>query len=107
VDHREVAPGADRGGREERDQEAGDEAPARRGRSRHRPAAGRYEECDEDPEPDEVTEREVDDSRQPVDQRVPDRQEPVDAAGGEAGEHHLEGQIHRRSVSPVVYGFGA
>ena len=43
---------------------------------------------------DEVAEGEVDDPRQAVDERVPDGEEPVDAAGGEAGDDHLDDEAH-------------
>ena len=45
-------------------------------------------------ERDEVAEREVDDPGQPVDQRVADGEEPVDAAGSEAGDDHLDDEAH-------------
>ena len=48
----------------------------------------------EDGEGDEVAEREVDDPGQPVDERVADGEEAVDAAGGEPGDDHLDDEAH-------------
>ena len=62
----------------------------------------RDEQRREDPEPDEVAEGEVDDAGQPVDERVPGREEPVDAAGGEPGDEHLKRDGHRRGASHIA-----
>ena len=98
MDDGEVAARPDRRHRDQRDGEPRQEAPARGGGGRHRPPPGSHEERDEHTEADEVAEREVDDPGQPVDERVPDREQPVDAAGRETRQDDLQGQIHRRSL---------
>ena len=72
------------------DDERGEEARLVRPRLRHGRRARQHEQRGEHPEPDEVAEREVHDPGQPVHERVPGREEPVDATGRETGHEHLE-----------------
>ena len=90
MDERAVAPRGERGRDQEPDDERDGEPPARRRRLRHRPSAGGDEQGDEHAQADEVAQREVDDPRQPVDERVADREQPVDAARRQPGEEDLE-----------------
>ena len=60
-----------------------------------------HEQRREHAEPDEVAEREVHDPGQPVDERVPGREEPVDPAGREPADQHL--QRDRHSVRTVAH----
>ena len=72
----------------------------------HRRGAGQDEQRREDPEPDQVAEGEVDDPGQPVDQRVPGREQPVDPARGEPGDDDLKGDRHGRTLSVPRDGCG-
>ena len=63
---------------EEPDRERDEESAEPEARLAHRPGARGHEQRREDRERDQVAEREVDDTRQPVDQRIADREETVD-----------------------------
>ena len=70
-----------------------------RARLAHRRGAGEHEQRREDPEPDEVAEGEVDDPGQPVDQRVPGREQPVDPTRGKPGDEDLQRDRHGGTLS--------
>ena len=94
LDCEEVGAGARRGRDDEADEEGEDEAQAADARLRHGAGSGGDEERHEDAERDQLAEREVHDARQPEDQRVADRDEPVDGARGETAREDLQGDGH-------------
>jgi hypothetical protein len=72
-----------------------------------RRGASENEQRREDPEPDEVAEGEMHDPGEPVDQRVPSSEEPVDPTGGEPRDDDLQGDRHGRKVLPATGGASA
>ena len=73
--------------------------PGAEARLAHGRRAGGHEQGREDGERDEVAECEIDDPREPVDERVPDGEDAVDTARGESGDDHLDDQAHGRTLS--------
>ena len=69
---------------------------------RDRASARSDGEREKDADPDQVTEGEIDDSRQPEDQRVPDGDHAVDGTGGDPREEDLKRQAHRAEVKAVL-----
>ena len=62
------------------------------------PGSGGDEQRHEHGEPDELAEREVDDAGEPVDEREPGGEQPVDAARGEPRDEDLESEAHARTL---------
>ena len=108
ADHRAAGPvgldreevGADaRGGRDdETDDERQQEPAAADARLRDRAGARRHEERHEDPERDQLPECEVHDAGEAEDERVPDRDQPVDGPRCETAGEDLESDRHERAL---------
>ena len=94
MDDDQVAGHADRRRDQQCDHEPEHEASGARRRLRHRTAPGGDEQRQEDAEADQVSEREVDDAGKPVNEGVPDPDQPVDAARREAREDDLDPEAH-------------
>src|SRR4029453_6131090 len=65
----------------------------------HRRGAREDEQRREDPQPDEVAEREVHDPGEPVDQRVPGSEEPVDPTRRQPRDEDLQRDCHAREFN--------
>ena len=93
--HREeVAPGARDDADGDPDDERDEEARRARGLLRHRPGAGRDQQRHEHSERDQLAVREMDDPRQPVDDGIADRDEPVHPARRKTRDDDLEREAH-------------
>jgi len=75
---------------------------ARHGLLRQRLRPGGDEQRHEGTEPDQVAEREVDDARQAIDQRVADRDKPIDAARAQPREQDLDGKAHPPTIMRCI-----
>ena len=94
LDEEDVRRRPDADAEHEPDREREQEAAEAEARLAHRPGAGGDEQRREHAEGDEVAEREVDDAGEPVDERVPDGEDPVHAPGCETGDDHLDDEAH-------------
>ncbi len=98
LDEEHVRCSRERHAHDESHDECDQEASEADARLADRRRSGSHEQGGEHGECDEVAEREVDDPREPVDERVPDGEDAVDAAGGESGDDHLDDQAHGRTL---------